>query len=180
MRLFARVAPFTATSDVATVRHSLEIKTNVYTSLDLDGGTLLEKAHVDMCNGCVDDFHTTVMYEVWVHMFRVPDEAKWKAALVETKTTKMPEWLGNMQKLLGDRKFFLGDKVNEAYETQKHTSLQPTYADFNMAVVSNIIVNKLDCADVLAKFPALVAHRDRIHNLPGVKEYAAQRPKTSM
>lgn len=55
---------------------------------------------------------------------------------------------------------------------------KPTWADLSVVVFLDEL--KRVNADVLAKYPLLKAHSDRVHELKGVKEHIATRPDTPL
>jgi len=103
----------------------------------------------------------------WIGAMLAKDEKR--ADEIKTKyfAEGLPKYLDGFERKLRDNKngegFFVGDKV--------------TWGDFAIVILLDELRRLND--QVLAKYPLLKAHSDRVHELKGIREWIAARPNTT-
>ncbi|XP_074646001.1 uncharacterized protein LOC141902255 [Tubulanus polymorphus] len=94
------------------------------------------------------------------------DEAKKAEMMKKNLEEEMPRLFGALTKLLGSSKFFVGSAV--------------TVADLLVFAVLDGFLQNEDFAKLLQKYPTLIAHKEKIAQLPKIAAYLSKRPKTKM
>ncbi|OWA51248.1 putative Hematopoietic prostaglandin D synthase [Hypsibius exemplaris] len=151
--------------DGQVIGQSLAILRFLARRFHLAGGDELEQARVDAVADCWNDVRHGG-FAIW---FREQDQEK-KAKLGEEFFGKtLPECLDVLEKLLmantvGKHEFFVG--------------CDPTWADFHIAVLMDSLQDLEP--RVLEKYPLLSAHKSRVEDLKGIKDWIAKRHITRL
>ncbi|OQV16921.1 putative Hematopoietic prostaglandin D synthase [Hypsibius exemplaris] len=123
----------------------------------LAGTTDEEQAQVD----AIVDYMKDVVASM-IKWFTEKDEAVKAKLLEEFRTVSLPSQLDVLQQHLGKADYFVPSG--------------PTFADFSVASMLFTIVKYFP--GTLDKHPQLKEHMDRVHALPGIKEWVAKRPES--
>jgi len=122
-----------------------------------------EAAQVDSLVDYVSD--SAKGYFVWLQAFMTGNE-KAETLKQEYITTGVVPFLQGLERQLqsndNGKGWFVGS--------------QPTWGDFAVTIFSDELVNLNK--DVLAKYPLLTAHSQRVHELKGIKQWNEKRPAT--
>jgi glutathione S-transferase len=134
--------------------------------LGLAGKDELEQAKADMIVDCLEDCIKPILT-----FFFEKDEAKKAEGKKKYNDEQLPAFLTSLEKLLvgnnGGDKFFVGNEL--------------TWADLSFInFVGWTAMAGADPAKVLAKYPKLLALKERVEKQPKVAAWIAKRPKTEM
>ncbi|KAM4707911.1 hematopoietic prostaglandin D synthase-like [Discoglossus pictus] len=121
----------------------------------LAGKSNLDQLRVDGILDSIDDFISGFPWEE-------KDEALKKKLQEEYVATNSPNLLLNLEKALGDKAWFVGDSV--------------TVADFFWDTCSDIIERYTP--GFAAKYPKLLAVKDRVKAIPAIATWIKNRPKS--
>lgn len=110
-----------------------------------DAGWLLAKRMEVLCDGVCDAF-------VLMFFERFRDQEKQSVEWVARQRRKIDGGLTEMQHLLGDRDFFIGDAF--------------TLADLSAATAISYLAVRWPDVDVRAQYPKLASHADRMEQRP--------------
>jgi len=125
---------------------------------DLAGDNEYESAKCDEMWESLSDLQTPT----WTMYMEPDDSAKKKELTTKLLDETVPKYCGKWNEIL---------EKNGGYFVGKRLS----YADIAIASAINYHIEKLG-ASVFEKYPALMAHHDKVHNEPGIKEWVAKRP----
>lgn len=114
------------------------------------------------CDAAVDTFNN-MMSKLWELMESTDDEEERQKLFEEEflPNTFLP-LIKRINGRIGTREWFIGDEL--------------TWADLAVVCCLSYLVEKHP--DLLADFPAIAAHVEKVCELPAIKEWIANRPKT--
>jgi len=92
------------------------------------------------------------------------DEVKRKEAIIEAEKNGLIPLFNRLEKLLGDKDWFCGKKEH--------------WADFYVAELVDRVQTSFQRPELMNKYPKLLAHSKRVHEIPGIKKYVATRKPT--
>lgn len=146
-----------------TISQSLTIATFLATRFGLHGESEVDRLRVEMITGCATDIMQ------WIARFiagmATPTPTVDPAQQKEFDDVKLPMFMAKFDQMLGDKKYFVADKL--------------TMADIAFAnTVSWVMLLKF--RDPLSGFPRLQALVHRVESTPSIAEWLRKRPVTPL
>ncbi|OQV15584.1 putative Glutathione S-transferase 1 [Hypsibius exemplaris] len=132
---------------------------------NLAGRDDLEQARVDALVDYVNDVRNGGL----IGWFREEDKEKKEKLKAEYFNKTVHGYLETFEKHL---------KANTDSNAEYFVGSGPTWADIHIAILMGMLQDVEPT--VLAKYPLLKAHKARVENLKGIKEWIQKRPKTAM
>jgi len=156
------VIPVLELENGVQLSQSLAIGRYLATKFGLMSKDDLENAWGDQITGAIEDLYRPYFRPYVLALFANNDaETKEKKAILE-KEGLMPLF-ERLEKMLGDKKWFCGQNVH--------------WADLYVAELIDRIETSYNNKELVAKYPKLLAHCRRVHELPNIKKYVQNRPK---
>ncbi|TOF87070.1 hypothetical protein CGJ15_25040, partial [Vibrio parahaemolyticus] len=113
------------------------------------------------CDALVDTIYE-LMTEMYKFTFPEKSEEEIKKPKAEYFTTHLEPFMTRLNKRLGEKKWFVSDKI--------------TWGDLAIGMFFGEMKGLY--SEKLEKFPALLAHINKVENLPKIKNWIASRPET--
>jgi len=156
------VIPVLELENGVQLSQSLAIGRYLATKFGLTSKDDLENAWGDQIVGAIED-----LYRPYFRPYRVAFYSNDDAEIKEKKTALEKEGLtplfDRLEKMLGDKKWFCGQNIH--------------WSDLYVAELIDRIETTYNNKELVAKYPKLLAHSRRVHELPNIKKYVQNRPK---